>query len=104
MKILSIVCLTVVVVIPRLSFAKLPFENSIFGKVEGTLDFCSQVDPPSAAKYGAKKKALVEGLPEKEVADARETKEYKDGYGDAKTQLGKESKDDVLSTCKATLA
>jgi hypothetical protein len=103
MKIISIICVGVAIAIPKLALAKLPFENSVFGKVESTLDFCSQVDPPSASKYEAKKTALVEGIPEKEVAEARESKEYKDGYDEAKSELSKESKDDVASTCKALL-
>ena len=101
MKIIPIVCLGLVIAIPELALAKLPFENSVFGKVESTLDYCSQVDPPMAPKYEAKRKALVEGLPEKEVAEARQTQEYKDGYNEAKTELSKQSKDEVTSTCKA---
>lgn len=101
MKIIPIVCVGLVIAIPELALAKLPFENSVFGKVESTLDYCSQVDPPMAPKYEAKKKALVEGLPEKEVAEARQTQEYKDGYNEAKTELSKQSKDEVTSTCKA---
>jgi hypothetical protein len=101
MKIILIVCVGVAIAIPEVALAKLPFENSTFGKVESTLDVCAQVDPPSASKYEAKKKALVEGIPEKEVTEARESKEYKDGYDEAKSELSKESKDDVASTCKA---
>lgn len=103
MKIIPVICVGLVIVIPELALAKLPFENAVFGKVESTLDFCSQVDPPMAPKYEAKKKALVEGIPEKEVAEARETQEYKDGYNEAKTELTKQSKDEVASTCKGLL-
>ena len=103
MKITTVICLGVAIAIPELALAKLPFDNSMFGKVEATLDVCSQADPSSASKYEAKKKELVEGVPEQEIAEARDTKEYKDGYEEAKTQLGKESKEDVLSGCKAVL-
>lgn len=103
MKIIPVICVGLAIAIPELALAKLPFENSVFGKVESTLDFCSQVDPPMAPKYEAKKKALVEGIPEKEVAEARETQEYKDGYNEAKTELTKQSKDEVASTCKGLL-
>jgi len=103
MKMTAVICLAMAIAIPELALAKLPFDNSMFGKVEATLDVCSQADPPSASKYEAKKKELVEGVPEQEVAEARDTKEYKDSYEEAKTQLGKESKQDVLSACKALL-
>ena len=53
-----ILCLGVALVLPQLALAKLPFTNDAFGKVEGTLDFCVQVDPAATPKYQERKKVL----------------------------------------------
>ena len=77
MKILRTICLAAAIVIPQIALAKLPMANDVFGKSEGSLDFCAQVDPQSAPKYQERKKALVKDVPEKEVAEARNTKDTK---------------------------
>lgn len=60
MKIHRILCLSVVIALPQLALAKLP-PNSALGQVEGTLDFCAEVDPQSTAKYEGTQKALGPG-------------------------------------------
>ena len=77
MKIYSILCLSIAIVLPEIAVAKLP-PNPAFGQLEGTIDYCAQADAPSAAKYQDLKKRLVEDVQEKEVAEARKTKEYKE--------------------------
>jgi len=98
MKILRIVCLSALLALPNLALAKLP-PPSALGQVEGTLDFCAQVDPQSAAKYQEFKKALVQGEPEKDVAEARKSGEYKEAYDAIREALGKTPKDDAIKAC-----
>jgi len=103
MRIHRILCLGVALVIPQLALAKLPFPNDSFGKVEGTLDFCARTDEQAAPKYQERKKALVRDVPEKEVAEARQTQEYKEAYDAVSAELGKVPKEKVVEACTAFL-
>jgi hypothetical protein len=103
MKILQILCLGAAIVIPQLALAKLPFTTDVFGKSEGALDFCVQVNPVAAPKFQERKKALVRDVPEKEVVEARKTEEYKDGYEWITTELKKFPKDQAMDACTTVL-
>jgi hypothetical protein len=103
MKIQRILCLSAAIVIPQLALAKLPLPNDAFGKVEGTLDFCAQIDSRDAAKYQEQKKLLVRDVPEEEVAAARETTEYKEAYAWIGEELGKMPKEKAVKACAASL-
>jgi hypothetical protein len=98
MRFHRIVCLSALLALPNLALAKLP-PNSALGQVEGTLDFCAQIDPQSAAKYQEFKKALVQGEPEKDVAEARKSSEYKEAYDAISEALGKAPKDEAIKAC-----
>lgn len=50
--------------------AKLPLPNDIFGRREGTFDFCAQANPQAAPQYQERKKAMVEDAPGQVVAEA----------------------------------
>lgn len=102
MRLYRILCLSAVIALPQLALAKLP-PNSALGQVEGTLDFCAQVDPQSAAKYQELKRLLVQGEPEKEVAEARKTTEYKEAYDAISEALGKVPKDQAVKACTSLL-
>jgi hypothetical protein len=103
MKLEKALCLAVALLIPELALAKLPFSNELFGKVEGTLDFCAQVDTPKAEKYQEKKKLIVKGLPEKEVAEARESEDYKTAYATTLEEAGKGPQEEAIKSCSAAL-
>jgi len=103
MKIHRIICLAGVIAIGQLALAKLPFSNDTFGRIEGTLDFCAQAHPEAAPQYQERKKAMVGDAPEKEVAEARGTQEYKDTYQGISAQLAKVPKDRAVAACKAFL-
>jgi ABC-type taurine transport system substrate-binding protein len=102
MKIHRLFCLSALLVLPNLALAKLP-PNSSLGQVEGTLDFCAQADPQSASKYQEFKKAMVEGEPEKDVAEARKSSEYKNSYDAISEALGKVPKDKAVKACTSFL-
>jgi hypothetical protein len=91
------------VVLPVLAVAKLAIPNDAFGRIEGALDFCAQADPPSASKYQEKKKLLTQGATEKEVAEARESQEYKDGYRQSTDEYTAKPKDEALKACRAAV-
>jgi hypothetical protein len=103
MRIHRILCLAAAIVVPQLALANLPMTNDVFGKTEGTLDFCAQKKPAAAAKYQERKKSLVRGVPDKEVEEARQTKEYRDGYDWVTAELAKMPKDQVAESCAAIL-
>jgi hypothetical protein len=103
MKIGRVVCFGTVLILAPLALAKLPYSNEAFGRVEGTLDFCAQSDPQSAGKYQERKKSIVHGASEQELAEARGSQEYRDGYDFMTTELGKVPKEKVVEACTGYL-
>jgi hypothetical protein len=103
MNLHRILCLGAAMVVAQLALAKLPLPNDAFGKIEGTLDFCAQADPQGASKYQEQKKLVVGDAPEKDVAEARKTEEYKDSYQSVSDELAKVPKAKAVKTCKAGL-
>src|SRR6266853_1972384 len=80
MKIHRILFVCLAIMIPQLVNAKLPFTNDVFGRLEGTFDFCAKADAGPAPKYREFAKLLVKDVPDKELTEARMTAEYKDSY------------------------
>ena len=103
MKINRILFVCAAIMIPQLVNAKLPFSNDAFGKVEGLLNYCGKIDAGSAAKYQERAKLLVKGVPEKEVAEARQSAEYKESYELISAQLEKAPKENSMQACRAYL-
>jgi len=103
MKTVRVVCFSGMLVFTSLAFAKLALPNDIFGKIEGALDACAKTDPSSAPKYAEKKKQLAQGATEQEVADARASDEYKQGYAAGSEEISKQSKDEAKKACAAAL-
>lgn len=91
------------ILVSQIALAKLPMANDVFGKSEGTLDFCARARPQDASKYQERKKSLVRGAPDKEVADARKSQEYKTAYDWITDELGKLPKDQTTAACDAVL-
>lgn len=91
------------VVIPLLASAELPFSNEAFGRVEGTLDFCAKADPAATTRYQERKKSMAGDVTDKELAEARGSKEYKDAYEWTRSKLGEVPKDQAVKACKAFL-
>jgi len=103
MKIHRILCLGAALAIPQMLLAKLPASNDSFGKMEGILDFCARADSQAASKYQERKKVLVGDATEKEVAEARQSQEYKDGYQGMTEELANVPKDKAVKACSAYL-
>jgi hypothetical protein len=103
MKIFRIVCLSAALATSSIALAKLSLPNGVLGQVEAALDSCAKANPQSAAKYEEKKKALVQGASEQEVAQARASQEYKEGYEAASQEMAKQSPDETKKMCSAAL-
>lgn len=103
MKVSRILCLSVALALTPLALAKLQLPNDVFGRVEGSLDFCAQADPQSAAKYQKQKEVLVHEATEEEISEARASKEYKEAYDATTEEMQKQSKEQVKKACAAAL-
>jgi hypothetical protein len=103
MKIYDVLLVCAAISIPQLATAKLPFSNDEFGKVERTLSICSEFTPESAAKYQEIAKRYVGDAPEKELAEARNTPEYKQAFESSGAVLADMPKERVVEVCKAFL-
>lgn len=103
MKTGRILCLSAAFLVPQLAGAKLPLPDDSFGKLEGILDFCAKVDPQAAPKYQERKKLIIDDATEKELADARQAQEYKDGYQEISKQLAHVPKEKAVKACSAYL-
>ena len=88
---------------PQLAGAKLSMTPQGLGFLEGTLDYCSKVDPNSAADYKARAKAFVGDATQEELDKARSSSEYKDSYDSRTSELDKAPKNDTVKACKAFL-
>jgi hypothetical protein len=103
MKIVRVVCLSASLVLSSLAFAKLALPNDVLGRVEGGLDACAKADPQSASKYMEKKKELAEGASEQELAEARASADYKQGYAAGSEEIAKQPKDQAKKACSSAL-
>lgn len=103
MKIVRMIGLSGMLVLTSFAFAKLALPNDVFGRVEGALDACAKADPQSATKYAAKKKELTQGATAQEVAEARASDDYKQGYAAGADEIEKQPKDDAKKACAAAL-
>jgi hypothetical protein len=104
MKVFRIACVSAVLTLAPLALATLPAPEGVLGKVEGAFDFCAQADPQSADQYQKKKKEFVKGATDEELAEARASQDYKDGYQSATDEMSKQPKDEAKKTCAAALA
>lgn len=104
MRIFRIVCVSAILMLASLAIAKLAVPNGVLGYTEGALDFCAQAEPQSAEKYQEKKKTLVQGASEEELAEARGSEEYREAYQSVTDEMSKEPKAEVKRTCSAALA
>lgn len=75
------------------------FPAKELGQIEGTLDFCSQLNPRAAAKYRERGRALMGNTSEKNLIRARSFGEYRESYNWIDGELRKVSKDDAEKAC-----
>ena len=103
MNMVRVLCVTAAFSLPQIANAAEPFTKHAFGMLEGTLAFCTQVNPQSASKYQDKAKRFAAGVPEKQVTAVRGTREYQSAYQSASEVLGGMSKEQVTAACSDVL-
>lgn len=102
-RIYSLLCLGAAITLQQVARAELSLPSQALGQIEGTLDFCSELNPKSAAKYKEHGKAIVGKATEKELAQARNSAEYKESYNWIGGELRKAPKEDALKACSSFL-
>jgi hypothetical protein len=104
MKTFLILSLGAAMVLPQSTPSKDPIDPEVYGRVEGILNFCAKVDPPSAAKYQERAKAFTRDQSQSAVDEARKSKEYQDAFDSITDLLSKAPSDDeAVKSCKAFL-
>lgn len=74
---------------------------SILATLEGTINFCTKINPEAEAKYKDLAKLLTNNRTDEAVAQIRNSKEYKDALEKTSKQLGALSSKEALEACKA---
>src|SRR5512147_943564 len=91
------ICLSIALSLaPSFAFAE-GVQPATLGKVEGILDYCAGVSGRAPSKV--KTASVLGQASEKELADARESSEYKDSYDEIKGQLDEVPKDQAQKAC-----
>jgi hypothetical protein len=77
---------------------------AVLAILDGTINFCSKVNPQSEAKYKDLAKLLTNNQNDEAVAQMRNSKEYKDSLDQISKKLGALSTKEALEACKAGTA
>jgi len=101
LKILSLVLLSVAMAGPQV-FAESPAPAAL-GLMESTLDSCSKANPASASDYKKQREHLLQGVSDKDLAEARASDEYKGAYQEISDRFEKASKAEAVKTCRVFL-
>lgn len=104
MKIRLALSCCLLLVLPQLASADLPFPKDAFGKIESVLKFCAKANPKSASLFEAQAKMLVNNVPEKTLVEARASSEYRDAYDAASDSLDNATKEEAAKTCHGFVA
>jgi hypothetical protein len=99
MTISKMLCLYAVVALPAFA-ADAPLSGEALGSVQGTIDFCAQIDPGSADQNHGFSKLVVQGAPATDVEKVRRTDEYKEAYEKVSAQLRNVPKQQAVESCK----
>jgi hypothetical protein len=102
LRILSLVCLSTALAVPQVLAVELP-PPAALAQLEGLLDSCSKANPQSASDYKKQRDKLTAGVAEKDLADVRDSEEYKGVYKEISDRFEKASKAELVKTCKVFL-
>jgi len=103
MKLYYVLGLATFAVLSQFTLAAPAIPSSALGQVEATINFCVRADAKSADRYKEWGKAIVAGMSEKELAEARESAEYKENYSAITSQLDKLPTDKAVESCRAAV-
>jgi hypothetical protein len=77
-----------------------PTFAELLGTLDGTVNFCTKVNPKSAAKYREMVQLVTNGHSDELIAEIREGKEYKGTVDQISKKLGALSPKEASATCK----
>jgi hypothetical protein len=104
LRILSLVWLSTALAVPQVFADELPAPApAALGQMESLLDSCSKANPQSAPDYKKQRERLVQGVPDKGLAEVRAAYEYKAAYQDISDRFEKASKDEAVKECEVFL-
>ncbi len=103
MKFYRTLCLAAAIAVPQIMPATESVPPRALGQVEATVNFCAQADSQRADQYQQWGKTITQGMTEKELADARQSGEYKDSYNTITDQLNNIPKEKAPENCHAAL-
>jgi hypothetical protein len=104
MKWFRILCLAFVfVAAPQLSPAAPDAPPDALGRVEATVNFCVQADAEWADKYKEIGKKSAANMSDKQLANARNSTQYKEAYRATSTELAKIPANKAVETCREAL-
>lgn len=102
MKIHCILCVAAIT-FPQFAMAEISSTGQSLGSVQATMDFCSQINPVATTKYQKQVDLMTREVPRQELDKTRQMDEYKTAYEQARTALGKASKQDAVEACNGFL-
>lgn len=79
--------------------AELQLSAAALGQLEAVVEHCGRVNAASAEGYKSFAKGLMGNATDKELAEARESAEYRAAYAAASEQIGKLSKEESDKAC-----
>ena len=94
-RFLLLVWLSAALTVPQVFAAELP-PPAALGQMESLLDSCSKANPQSAPDYKKQRERLVQGVSDKDLAEARASDEYKGAYKEISDRFEKESIDEAV--------
>jgi hypothetical protein len=77
-----------------------PTAASLLGTIDGTVNFCTKVNPKSAAKFKEMGQLITNGQSDEAIAQIRDSKEYKDTLDQTSKKLAALSTKEAAETCK----
>jgi hypothetical protein len=101
MKFHRVLCGCLALSASQFALADLPMSRPALGQLEGILNFCAKVDPSMAKQYQERSALLLGKASDKDLADARDSDEYRQAYDAVSAELAKVEKDHAVQTCNA---
>jgi hypothetical protein len=92
--------LVAVFTLSQLTLATATVTPGSLGQVEAAVRFCARVDSNSADRYEELGKKIVAGMPEKDLAEARSSSEYKETFESVTHELERVPIDKAVEGCR----
>src|ERR1700746_3200585 len=103
MKLYRIRALLAMLALSQIALSQSAVPPGALGKVEATVGFCGRGDSTNANKYEELRKRIVAGMSDKELADARNSSEYRDSFQEATDELERLPTAKAVEACRGAL-